>query len=304
MTERTEARRPVNLDKDLLGILCCPDTKQEVRLARECPDCQVKCGGDQWATKNRANKPVTEPLDGGLIRGDRKILYPIREDIPVMLIEEGIPLEGINLAAVFLINDSAAFAGSALQNEAPRSSLLRRNSRFGCEGRKLRGILRNSPKPLPSFAKATEGSPRLHPRSGLLRRSSHFGYEGRKLRGIRRRRITRHTYSDPHLCVFLLSIEGETHSPRSSLRRDSGHSRLLVVRLGAGRRSAVLTEIFVQIARREHEEESFPSRGCHSAGRTVEQCGIQRSELARLFSRHPVLGIELSWGIDRLARFG
>jgi uncharacterized protein len=30
-----------------------------------------------------------------LIRADRQILYPIREDIPVMLIEEGIPLEGI-----------------------------------------------------------------------------------------------------------------------------------------------------------------------------------------------------------------
>ena len=57
-------------------------------------------------------------------------------------------------------------------NEAPRSSLLRRSSHFGYEGRKLRGILRNSPtrrpetlggvpKPLPSFAKAMEGSPRL-----------------------------------------------------------------------------------------------------------------------------------------------
>lgn len=33
MTERSEARRPVNLDKDLLAILCCPDTKQEVGLA-------------------------------------------------------------------------------------------------------------------------------------------------------------------------------------------------------------------------------------------------------------------------------
>jgi hypothetical protein len=40
---------------------------------------------------------------------------------------------------------------------------------------KLWGILRNSPKPPPSFAKATEGSPCLHPRS--------------KLRDIRRRRI-------------------------------------------------------------------------------------------------------------------
>ena len=34
-------------------------------------------------------------------------------------------------------------------DEAPRS--------------KLRGILRNSQKPLPSFANATERSPRLHP---------------------------------------------------------------------------------------------------------------------------------------------
>jgi len=30
-----------------------------------------------------------------LIRADRKILYPIRDNIPVMLIEEGIPLEQI-----------------------------------------------------------------------------------------------------------------------------------------------------------------------------------------------------------------
>jgi uncharacterized protein len=38
---------------------------------------------------------VAENLDGGLLRADKKILYPVREDIPVMLIEEGIPLEGI-----------------------------------------------------------------------------------------------------------------------------------------------------------------------------------------------------------------
>jgi hypothetical protein len=62
-------------------------------------------------------------------------------------------------------------------NEAPRSSLLRRSSHFGYEGLKLRGILRNSSNPLPSFAEATEGSPRLIPHS--------------KLRGIRRRRIMR-----------------------------------------------------------------------------------------------------------------
>ena len=37
-------------------------------------------------------------------------------------------------------------------------SLLRRSSRFGCDGRKLWVILRNFQKPPPSFAKATDGS--------------------------------------------------------------------------------------------------------------------------------------------------
>lgn len=95
MAERTEGRRPVNIDKDLLAILCCPDTKQDVSLADEALIAKLNEAVSRGQLKNKASKPVTEPLDGGLIRGDRKMLYPIREDIPVMLIEEGIPLEGM-----------------------------------------------------------------------------------------------------------------------------------------------------------------------------------------------------------------
>ena len=95
MAERTDARRLVNIDKDLLAILCCPDTKQAVSLAEEALIAKLNGAVSHGQLKNRANRLITEPLDGGLIRADRKILYPIREDIPVMLIEEGIPLEGI-----------------------------------------------------------------------------------------------------------------------------------------------------------------------------------------------------------------
>lgn len=95
MVERKEARRRATIDKDLLAILCCPDTKQDVSLAEDGLIERLNEVISRGQLKNRANKPVTESLDGGLIRGDRKILYPIREDIPVMLIEEGIPLEGI-----------------------------------------------------------------------------------------------------------------------------------------------------------------------------------------------------------------
>jgi uncharacterized protein len=37
---------------------------------------------------------VNEKIDGGLIRADGKFLYPIRRNIPVMLVDEGLPLTG------------------------------------------------------------------------------------------------------------------------------------------------------------------------------------------------------------------
>ena len=95
MAEQSSGKRPVQVDKDLLAILCCPETKLDVSLADETLIGKLNDAVSRGVLKNRAQKPVTELLDGGLIRSDRKVLYPIREDIPVMLIEEGIPLEEI-----------------------------------------------------------------------------------------------------------------------------------------------------------------------------------------------------------------
>jgi simple sugar transport system substrate-binding protein len=55
--------------------------------------------------KNKSGQPVKEKLDGGLLRTDRKILYPIREDIPVMLIEEaGRRLKDAGITNAIVIN--------------------------------------------------------------------------------------------------------------------------------------------------------------------------------------------------------
>jgi uncharacterized protein YbaR (Trm112 family) len=95
VAEPTSGKRPVQVDKDLLAILCCPETKLDVTLADEALISKMNDAVSRGVLKNKAQKPVTELLDGGLIRSDRKIIYPIREDIPVMLIEEGIPLDQI-----------------------------------------------------------------------------------------------------------------------------------------------------------------------------------------------------------------
>ena len=53
------------IDKELLAILACPKCKSDIRLNQK---------GD------------------GLICEACRLMYPIKDDIPVMLIEEAIPL--------------------------------------------------------------------------------------------------------------------------------------------------------------------------------------------------------------------
>lgn len=96
MDETSGSPRKVNIAPDLLAILCCPETKQEVSLADDVLIGKLNMAVSRGTLQNKAKKPVTEKLDGGLVRADRKILYPIREDIPVMLIEEGIPLDQLS----------------------------------------------------------------------------------------------------------------------------------------------------------------------------------------------------------------
>ncbi len=84
----------VHIDKELLAILCCPETKQDVALADPSLIANLNERIARGELKNKGGQPVSEKLDGGLIRADKKVLYPVREDIPVMLIDEAIPLEG------------------------------------------------------------------------------------------------------------------------------------------------------------------------------------------------------------------
>lgn len=80
------------IDAELLRILCCPETHQEVRLAEASMIEEVNRQIQSGTAKNRAGQPVKEKIDGGLVRADGKFLYPIRQDIPVMLVDEALPL--------------------------------------------------------------------------------------------------------------------------------------------------------------------------------------------------------------------
>jgi uncharacterized protein YbaR (Trm112 family) len=80
------------IDKMLLDLVACPETHQPLRLAEaavvERLNARIKAGD----LVNRGGQKVTEPIDGGLIPEGGKVLYPIRSDIPILLVEDALPL--------------------------------------------------------------------------------------------------------------------------------------------------------------------------------------------------------------------
>ena len=82
----------MGISQDLLEILVCPETKQPVALASAEILGRLRREGEAGRLRNRVGRPATQPISEGLVREDGKILYPIDDGIPVMLIEESIEL--------------------------------------------------------------------------------------------------------------------------------------------------------------------------------------------------------------------
>jgi len=81
------------ISNELLDILVCPETKQEVSPAADALVSALNGRILKGTLRNRGGEKVTEKMDGGLTRSDGRFLYPVRSGIPIMLIEEAIPLE-------------------------------------------------------------------------------------------------------------------------------------------------------------------------------------------------------------------
>ena len=83
------------ISKDLLNILACPETQQNLTLADATLIQKINVLIEQGSLRNRAQEKVIKKIDGGLVRRDGKCLYPIRENIPILLIDEAIGLDSI-----------------------------------------------------------------------------------------------------------------------------------------------------------------------------------------------------------------
>jgi uncharacterized protein len=81
------------IDKELLEILACPRDHTPLRLA----DAELLRRLNRLIAlrqiKNQAGREVEDQVQDGLVTHDGAALYPIVDDIPVLLVEEAIPLD-------------------------------------------------------------------------------------------------------------------------------------------------------------------------------------------------------------------
>lgn len=83
------------ISEELLKILVCPETKQALKLVDEKDVFKINEAISLGKVKNRAGELVREKIDAALIRQDRSWIYPIRSDIPIMLIDEALKTEAV-----------------------------------------------------------------------------------------------------------------------------------------------------------------------------------------------------------------
>lgn len=81
------------IDKQLLEIVVCPVNHQPLQFADQALLARINQAIASGQVKDQLGRTVREPLEEGLVRQDGRILYPIRDAIPVLLTEESIPVQ-------------------------------------------------------------------------------------------------------------------------------------------------------------------------------------------------------------------
>ena len=81
------------IDEELLQILVCPESKKPVTQADDALVARINKAIAEGRLVNRAGQKVESGIDGGLVREGGDLLYPIRDDIPIMLIDEAKKLD-------------------------------------------------------------------------------------------------------------------------------------------------------------------------------------------------------------------
>lgn len=81
---------------ELFDILRCPENHASLVPADDALVAELNALIRSGRLRNQAGREVLQTIDGGLVRADGDLLYPIVEQIPVLLRDEAIALDQLD----------------------------------------------------------------------------------------------------------------------------------------------------------------------------------------------------------------
>jgi uncharacterized protein YbaR (Trm112 family) len=78
------------MDKRLLDIVCCPVTQLPLQLLDTERLARLNVAISAGELRNRGSEPLPETLSEALVTRDGRLVYPVRDGIPILLEEESI----------------------------------------------------------------------------------------------------------------------------------------------------------------------------------------------------------------------
>lgn len=84
-----------NLAPEFLAILRCPEDHSTLAMADDALVSRLNAARSAGKLQNRGGKAIEKSLDAALLRADGKVAYAVIDQIPILLVDEGIWLADV-----------------------------------------------------------------------------------------------------------------------------------------------------------------------------------------------------------------